>query len=148
MSDVVRSMMLEVGPLDHVPRVNLRDFVWTGSARAALYKLTASYGLVWYEDNRRVHFESSRSVDGEPSLGAFELHREAGLLGSPRRTDKGAKAEMVMNADLQLGHIVNITSILLTGSYRVIKLSHIGDNWNGKFSTEFEGVSVGNQLGG
>ena len=144
LADIVRSMMLEVGRLEQVPRVTLRDFVWTGSARQALYKLTSSYGLVWYEDNRVIHFEAVRSVAGEASLGAFNLHREAGMIGSPTRTEKGAKAEMVLNTDLQLGHVVNIESILLTGSLRVIKLSHIGDSWDGKFVTAFEGVSIGN----
>ena len=144
LTDIVHSMMLDVGPLDQVPRVMLRDFVWTGSARQALYKLCANFGLVWYEDDREIRFEAIRSEAGQPALGAFNLHKDAGMIGSPARTEKGAKAEMVLNTDLRLGHLVNISSILLTGTYRVIKLSHIGDSWSGKFATAFEGVSVGN----
>ena len=67
------------------------------------------------------------------------LDEGGGLIGSPSATEKGARAKMLLNTDLQLDQVVDIQSEMLNGMFQISSIVHRGDTWSGEFVTEIEG---------
>ena len=79
--------------------------------------------------------------DNEPERGTFWLSHATGLIGTPSLTeDEGLRAKMALNRSIELSQLVEVSSEAVDGWFRVKTLVHRGDNWDGEFVTEIEGI--------
>lgn len=143
LGDIASAIGHTLGDLDSVPNDDIMDFAHTGLASRALDKLLRQRQITWWRHNDVVHF-SARNI-ASARLPRFTLNAYNGLVGSPSRTDTGMKARMLLSGQVTLGQVVNMESETLAGAYKIVKLAHIGDTWEGPFNTEFETVSLPSQ---
>ena len=64
------------------------------------------------------------------------------MIGSPSLTETGVRATVLLTNELAIGQVVDIQSITVQGRYKVVKLVHEGDSWDGIFATEIECVTL------
>ena len=138
--DIVRDMGLAIGPLNSVPNDVVMDFAFDGLASRALDQLLRGRLVTWYQQGNTVFF-SQRNV-ADRNIAEFALNENNGLVGTPTRTDTGIKARMLLSGQVALGQILNMQSQILQGRFKIVKLSHIGDNWTGSFVTELEASTL------
>lgn len=87
--------------------------------------------------------ESTRGGDiiALPSTDYLIIPRN-GLIGLPSVTDQGFKAKLRLNNELIIGRRVTVQTRNLNGRYRLSKIQHAGDTWEGDFVTQVEGVTI------
>ena len=138
---IVGAMGLGIRELEVVPDEQLDDgYHHNGPAGTALKNLLEPRGVTPYEVSGVMHF--SRSGEGA-RIGGFLLDKDTGLIGSPSVTENdGARAKMALNGSIELGQTVEIDSEALKGYFKVRAIVHRGDNWDGEFVTEIEGMKA------
>lgn len=68
------------------------------------------------------------------------LKSSTGLIGSPERGEKGiVTAVSLLQPSIKPGRRVNISSKMVTGSYKAGTTRHMGDTWGAEWNTQFEG---------
>lgn len=135
-SDIVARMGLTLGPLDAIPANEQRPWAYTGSGAAQLNILERGSQWRWYEDDGTIKFNQPRQAQSDADR--VEVSPETGLLESPSITEDGARCRTLLNPRFKLGGIVDLKSEALTGTYKIIALTHEGDNWTGRFLSELE----------
>lgn len=138
-ADIAARMGLPVVSLDAVPDLTVADYVHTGRPEDALTGLLRPRGVEWYEAGGELQFRRRGVPDARRG---FVLNERTGMIGSPERTEKGARAQMRLNALVRLNQQVRIDSQRLSGTYKVITIGHVGDTWDGPWMTEIEAVTL------
>ena len=139
-TDIVTSMGLNIGTLTAIPSEVIPDFTFSGPARSALDILLKPRGISWYEDDGAIRFSSARQIT--ESFPVYMISAGAGMIGSPSLTETGVRATVLLTNELAIGQVVDIQSITVQGRYKVVKLVHEGDSWDGIFATEIECVTL------
>jgi len=110
-----------------------------GKARTALDQLASDLGGEWSIQDGVLNLVSS----GSPLPGAaVVISSLSGMRGSPERTNKGISVTTKLCPQIGCGKIVSVVSKLVTGFYRVTKVSHEGDSRGMSWDTKLEGVPL------
>ena len=127
---------LNLGTLDAIPAAAfVEDYVVDGPTDKGLSDLLAPHAVTWYCDDDYVRFNRAGYV--QPGL-VLHLDADTGLISSPTITDDGAEATSLIEPRARPGGVVEITSEALTGAYKSVKVSHIGDNYDGELLTHYD----------
>ncbi len=141
LQDVASDMGLTVdgSKLGALPPMSVDGSLDPDSGENVLSSVLRSSGIEWYEVDGELLF----SVPGQASEeSAFLLNSDTGMIGSPTLTDAGARAKMLLNGDVSLDQELVIESDTVEGRFKVVAISHKGDNWTGEFATELEAVRL------
>ena len=129
--DLAMDLGLPIGPLDAIPEdATETDWVWSGPTGSALRVVLKGVKCTWYEQDGvlRVNRVGMTQSDA-PTIA---VSPENGLIDAPIRTDEGAEARMFLNPAVVIGSRIELKSVLISGSWKVIGLRHAGDNWTGE----------------
>ncbi|MDC9606872.1 phage protein [Xenorhabdus griffiniae] len=139
LAEATRSMRVGNGVVD-LPkdRALPRGKVLTGNARDIMHKIARNNGADWsvQDGNMTVLPKSKVLADNE----GFVLSQEAGMIGSPEKTDDGLSVSCLLNPVMRIGGLVRVQSIIpeYSGDYKVTALEHsgdfMGDNWTTKIT--------------
>jgi hypothetical protein len=114
--------------------------VLAGRTSDVFQNIADSIGVDWYFEDGVIRIVGKDSDTGEK---AILLTEKTGLVGTSKKTNKGANAVALLNSEIRPRRIVQIEDSVSTGFFRVQKVAHKGDNWGGSFLTEFEAVQIG-----
>ena len=135
-TDIIESMGLIVGPLDNIPEGStFPDFYWGGApADSALDSLLRPVKCTWFESDGVIRI--NRVGMSQPDAPTIMLSPENGLIDTPIRTDEGAEVRMFLNPAVSMGAVINLSSVDLSGRWKVVSTRITADNWSsGRFET-------------
>ena len=150
-SDAIQTLGLTVGSLDAIPEDAVEvDFQFSGDARIFLNEFLRPYGLHWYIENGEVKLSAYRKPADDRPVGVT-VSEGTGMIGTPTITDDGVRIKTLLDPRLSLGSTVQVQSDVLgsqegelhNSSWKVIELTHAGDNREGTFETVVEGRPLG-----
>lgn len=137
LTDLLGVMGLTRGYIDpNIPeRVYPIALCYCDSAREVMSELWEPDAAVWSIQNGALQVVAS----GQPvRRQAIVVSAETGLIGTPKRTDKGIDVEMDLNPEVKPGAILVVPSITVNGGWRVVKVNHnfdtFGDDWQSSAS--------------
>jgi hypothetical protein len=118
-------------------------FVASGSSKDVLDSLTKTAGLEWSIQDSELQFLQANKSTVET---AILLSTETGLIGSvgklksttPNAPSGGVEFACLLNPSLKCGRLVQLESLMVSGTYRVTKLIHEGDNFAGNWLSKCE----------
>lgn len=120
-------------------------FSYVGTARNALKKLCGTCGLTWSIQNQILHI---RKPNEPITTKGYLLSQETGLIGIPKRitladesssteTEKkaqiGYEVRYLLNGAIGINDYVKLDSTMISGYFRVQKLTMDGDNLEGEW---------------
>lgn len=110
-----------------------------GSHQDAVNDLVKPYGYTYSIQDDQAVFLREDDLDGEE----YEINESTGLIGSPefgkpdrKGKDPDVTVRTLLHPKIRPGHPVHITSRELTGSFKVKKVKHRGDNLEGDWMSE------------
>lgn len=109
----------------------------SGSVKDLLDELTAEAGVEWSVQDGEVIVLGQSSNDGQRG---FLLSRDTGMIGTPVRKEKGIEIQTALNPKLRPGKAIRIQSKLFSGDFRIRTVRHIGDSFEGEWSSKVEAV--------
>ena len=136
-TDIVKAMGLTAGPLDAIPEdAVLPIFYWSADANTALDTAIRDLGLTWYQDGDFIRINKPGEQQSDSST--VSISPENGLIDSPSVTDDGARVRCLLSSNYNVGDVLELTSTTLSGQFKIITVTHRGDNWTGSFFSELE----------
>ncbi len=116
----------------------------SGNSKAVMDVLTKTLNMEWsIQDGQIQVLEKNK-----PTMDlAFELSTETGLIGSPGKIksdngatnpDGGIEFQCLLQPNLNPGRVIKIKSFAINGEYRITKVSHEGDNFQGAWLSKCE----------
>lgn len=150
---------LVLGDMALVPAAAIEeDFVYSGQGSTVLTGLLAPYEVLWYEDNGIIRFTRqgmSNDDRGGSGGGVLSVSERTGMVGSPRTTTDGIVVTTLLDHRIGLDTRMQVKSEILSfaaggdaanaraietssGVWKVITVSHTGDNRDGSYFTECE----------
>ena len=126
---------IELGSLDPIPERYVDRWAFDGSTTSALSDLLDPHSVSWYCDNDRIRFNRvGFTQPGETLI----VNRNTGLVSSPSETDDGATLSTLLEPRARIGGLISLTSDVLVGTFKVVKLQHVGDNYDGDLVTNYD----------
>lgn len=113
------------------------DLTLSGGAKEILDRLTEDSGLEWSIQDGEVIILPPNESDGQ---GSVLLSRDSGMIGSPIGREKGIEVTSTLNPKIRPGKAIRIESKYLEGNYRVRKVTHQGDSFEGPWTTRVEAI--------
>ena len=108
----------------------------SGRTSDAIDKLATAAGFQWSIQDGQVVLLKPGEVLPEQTL---SLDFESGLVGSPDLGEGGnIQARALLQPAISPGRQVDLTSELVTGRFRVTKVTHSGDTWGTDWYSDFE----------
>ena len=147
MSIVVQQIFSEmkniaISPLEIAKLLGKGNFkaggVLNGTAKEMLQSLLDPLGVRYSIQKGEVKFETKDDVPQQ----IVTIGPQSGLIGSPQKTKEGLKAKILLNPLVVANGFVSLRSRDLTGIYKVLNLTHIGDTWGKSWETEFEAKTI------
>ena len=135
--DLAADLKLPLGPLDAIPEsATYENFYWASSTDAGMTALLRSVNCRWFERDGVIRINRAGTVQADAPT--ISISPRNGLIESPIVTDEGIAVKSFLNANIILGCRINLRSATVNGSYKVVALAHIADNWSGRFITTAE----------
>jgi hypothetical protein len=113
-----------------------------GKTSDELTQLLQPYGYRWTIQNGRLTV--LKDDDVEPNQ-AIVISQETGMIGAPEfgRPEKNGRPPKLsgrafLNPAIAPGRLLNVRSALVTGIFRVDRVTHVGDSHGSEWVTEFE----------
>ena len=116
-----------------------RGKVLNGNAREILDDITKNNGADWsIQDGELVFLPKNTVLKNQ----IVALSQDSGLIGSPEKTDDGLEITCLLNSNLKVGGLVRVQSMFdfYNGFYKIIKISHDGDNLGGNWLSKITAV--------
>lgn len=140
LNDLIEAMRLGRGQINGIPsRTYLNGVTLTGLCKTNLTKYCESNGLKWSIQNQTVSIYPKNGASGE---GVTLLSKDTGLVDAPKKTEKGILFKSLLQPSLIPGRKVKIDSQFVKGNYIVSRVTHQGNNQEGKFLSECEAKNV------
>ena len=139
--DIAESSGVPIGALDGIPDfIYAKGVTFQGLVRDHLFRLTDSNNLDWsFQDETLLILEKGK-VTKDPVI---VLNSNTGLIGIPIKTSRGCEFRALLQAGFKIGRQVDINeSKFVQGKFKIMKLTHNGDNWGGDFVTECEAYRI------
>lgn len=148
LGDIASKLEVTLRPLpDDITGEYTHGFSFTGAAKDALTKVCEKVDLEWSIQNNELQILKRRTATKVvPKL----INYETGLLEAPEKLSDlkanliedqpkpGYSLRMLLLPDIEPGQTVNIDAGLVSGLYRVDRVTHIGDNEGFDFITTLE----------
>ena len=137
--DIIRNGLgLREGPLDNIPPpATYFEFYYLGGpATVALDTVLRRVNCTWWNNDGIIRI--NRVGMPQPDAPGVSKTPENGLIGIPTVTDEGAEAQMLLDPLVQVGGLLSIKSKALSGTWKVVGVSHEADNWEGAFVTSVD----------
>lgn len=113
----------------------LQGLSLSGPVRGHLDQLTARLGLQWSVQDGALQIKpKGAAVAGRATV----LSADTGLIGSPKRKDKGLEIVSLLQPDLRPGRLVKLEGKFLKGVFICEKVTHEGDSHEGEFLSRME----------
>ena len=153
-ADGVETLGLVLGDISIIPEDAVEtDFSYNGDTQLMLRERLRPLGIEWYEEDGVVRFSKIRaSVDDR--IEGVVISERTGMLGSPTETDDGVTVRTLLDPRLRLDTRIRIESsvldrgasgdaenirageVTLPGTvFKVVEVTHEGDNREGPFET-------------
>jgi hypothetical protein len=113
----------------------LNGVTLSGSAKDSMTELTKKQGLLWYIQNGTLIVLKDGEGTGEQ---AVRLAADTGLIGSPKKKDKGIEITCLLNPKIQPERPVFLDAKNIKGVILPKKVKHKGDSHGGDFHTIIE----------
>lgn len=132
LTDLLGVMGLARGYIDpSIPDIEYSTALcYCDSAREVMSELWEPDGSVWSIQSGALQVVAA----GQPvKRQAIVVSAETGLIGTPKRTDKGIEVMMDLDSRVKPGAILVVPSITVNGGWRVVTANHdfdtFGDQW-------------------
>lgn len=137
-TDLGKQLGTSVGEIKGVTAETfVQGFVASGPVRKYLDEMTEKQGLKWsIQDNALQILPKGDSTTEE----AVVLSADSGLVGNPKKKDKGIEFQCLLQPKLKPGRKVIIISKTVNGTYTVQKVRHNGDTEGGEWYSNCEAV--------
>ena len=157
--DGVTELGFQIGPVDLIPEEAVEtDFTYSGPTRLMISQRLDPFGVKWYEDGGVIYFTRMQKT-GDDRPAGVTISEQTGMIGSPTVTDDGIRVRMLLDDRLKLDTRFQVqTSVISPGAsgertskraaeiegakWKVIEVTHAGDNREGEFSTTVEGRPI------
>lgn len=124
-SSVIEALGLSEGDTSGIKdETLLSGLTLSGPVRNHLDTLTARQGLEWSIQDGALQIIKR---GGTVLNGIVELGAGTGLIGSPKKKDKGLEVTSLLMPELVPGRTLQLNSRFLQGDYRILKVTHQGD---------------------
>jgi len=137
-SDVLDGVGLAVIGLNNIPDINFLNFAFDGRSSDAIDQILTKTGVTWVIDRTVVIFSKA---GGRVNSNKVIVNAGTGLLTASRTEGGGVRFKTLLNINLSLSSTIKIKSETIEGEFKVISISHRGDNEQGEFSTEVEAIN-------
>lgn len=137
-TDLGKSLGTSIGEIQGVTAETfVQGFVASGPVRKYLDEMTQKQGLKWsIQDNALQILPKGGSTTEE----AIVLSAASGLVGNPKKKDKGVEFQALLQPKIKPGRKVIIVSKTVTGTYTVQKVTHSGDTEGGDWYSTCEAI--------
>lgn len=98
----------------------------SGLARVCMDKVCRAWGVEWSVQDGVAQFLDPTGTRGGGTL-AIKLTTTSGLIGSPAKTQRGCTFQSLLRPDMLPGSYVTLESVLVSGAFKVQKVTHAGD---------------------
>ena len=141
LQDIARALGVPVAYLGALPALTFATgWAFVGRARDALTELLQTpVGAWWTIQHGALYILAPGEALPE---NAPLLTPSTGLVGSPKRTDKGADFDSLFNPQLRAGGPAVVKSKWVSGTYKLDARSHDVDNGGSPWLTRCKGVTV------
>ena len=159
-TDAVETLDLDLGPLDLIPEDLIEtNFSYRAGKTWDLIKyLLQPHGIRGYEDDGVVRFSRlMMTADDRPE--GITISEQTGMIGTPTTTDDGISVKTLLDHRLKIDTRIQIESSVLdqgasgdlinnradeqdSGLWKVVEVTHAGDNREGEFTTSVEGRPI------
>ncbi len=110
--------------------------VLSGKATDVLDDVASAMGLTYSVQDKSLQFLSRGEAVKGP---AIKLNPATGLVGSPDVGEKGVvTASSLLNGRIRPGSKIDLTSLVVTGSFVCQKVQHVGDTWGAEWGSNIE----------
>ena len=126
--DLAADIKLPLGPLDAIPAdATETNWYWANQSVAGLNTVLRGVQCTWYEQDGVIRINTAGMKQSDaPTL---NISPRNGLIAVPIETDEGAEIRTFLDPRIVLGAQINLESMTLSGSWKVVSLRHYGDNW-------------------
>lgn len=114
----------------------------SGGARIVLNKLARAWGFEWSVQNGALNILELGTGTITNQAMAIVLKPNTGLIGSPVKTDRGAKFQSLLIPDIVPGSYITLESEFLSGHYKAETVTHAGDTHGNEWTTDVEARSL------
>lgn len=114
------------------------DWSFAGSTQDALEELAEDYSLTVAQLCDRLIIQP-QGTTYEPTAVISEA---TGMLGHPTRTEDGFTARLLLDASKYPLQVVNLSSLLLSGVYQLVSVTHKGETRGKMYETIVRGVEL------
>ena len=132
--------IFKLGSLESIPEdATVENYTASGPTDDELTQLLQPIGVRFYEENKTIRF--TRIGVLSPPIAPIQINPKNGLIGTPVHTnDNGLNLSVVLNPKITLDSQVSVDSYVTDQNqiYKVVAVTHIGDNWEGDFQTALE----------
>lgn len=118
---------------DYLTVAPFLTFSFAGSVGQLLNHFKEQFGIDWIEEDGTIFFSLIRAP---ARLFGFRLSKLNGLIDKPANTREGLIVKSTLNKQAKLYHSVRLISGNFSGSYKIAKITHKGDDYDGDFVTE------------
>ena len=130
LTDVVLDIVADMGLTVHysiasLPAETLPEFAYIGRCRDALTELLQPRNFRWYEFMGQVAFATVMVGQNLPT-GQVEISEATGMVGTPVVTEKGVRARVLLDPQIEPNAGATIISENVNGDYTIISVSASG----------------------
>lgn len=112
----------------------------SGKSASLLTDALSSGGYSWSIQDGKIEILAANETTGEQ---AILLGSSAGLIGTPEAGEDGTiKARALLNGGLRPGRRIVVSSSHVDGTYRVERVTHLGDSRGQEWYSEVEGKLI------
>lgn len=134
--DLAKELKVTVGQLQDIkPEKFNFGLTLSGLIKDHLNTLTRPRKLEWSIQNQTLQITGQDNTLENVNI---VLSPDTGLVGFPARTDKGVLFESLLQPTLNCGSQVTLESRVVSGSFKIRKVNHTGDNQRGTFLSKCE----------
>jgi len=137
-SDIASAIGLSVIGLSNVPDIKFLNFAFDGKASDALNQVLRKSGVTWVIDRSVILL----SLQGQRlNQRVVKVNAGTGLLTASRTEGGGIIFKTLLNINISLSSTIDIKSEDIDGQFKVISITHRGDNEGGDFTTTVEAIN-------
>lgn len=134
--DVSKALGLPKSAFSAIPDVQIAHGIsLSGLAKDHLDTLTKPYGFEWSIQDETLQITQVKNTSGDATI---VLTPQSGLVGSPNVTDKGVEIKSLVQPQLRPGRRILVKSKIMTGIFKINKVTHEGDSHEGDFLSKCE----------
>lgn len=138
--ELSKELKVTTGTIQDVPEETFNfGLSLSGLIKDHLNKLCRPRKLEWSIQNQTLNIIGEDKTLKNVNI---LLSPDSGLVGFPAKTDKGVQFESLLQPQLNPGSKVTLESRVVSGTFKLRKVQHVGDNQRGTFLSKCEASST------